>query len=1557
MASRLLYGSRPNKPRDQEEDRGRRPTGLSRRTSAASTMSNTSKIPTYTGPPIPRGRGQEKQATGIPRQASSTRSANRDQYEARTGDARDVLTGLTRPFKQPSMSARLFGLGIRQETPPRPSTAKSEPAPRRRLRRKSSSNDQRGQYTRSESTRSSHEDHWVASSFDSTSMPEDYSDPFPGSILGMTVPEVPSLTSHTSNLPPVRSEQATSSSRMATYQSRHVTPKISTADLPPPTPSFAANSSSSSRYSDSPGPFSRTSTPTSISSHSPALPQPLKSAARTRQQSPTRSRPPVTRRKLGAVPSAIPPVKTQGLAALPESLTSSSSSSTVRDAGVSEIQGHSEQPNKRNALNEPAPTPPLRLSSKRLPRPSNDRNATSDSKPTISQQVKSVPSSRPRTAPESSRLPGPTGGPQPSIPQSRPTPPPRPSREGTPVLSAYSDSSPIIQSNLTRLETTGHKRRESAEKNVISPADDTKNAQNSRTGLSRSPSNVSSASRKPSRLPSPSPSQTSNGSVPTLSNDQPSIRTERVPNTLKKDPSPSTAGSTKSQSRFGLFSRRVKSPFEPGSAPSDALTKKGPAAGTGHEGYGKYARRGRTSSVSTNASRGRSTSTENSQTRSTRRPTSGRKDSVTSQNESDLDAFLRERLSPVVITGGGATPDDHSGGTRAYRTSSEVSSVAMRSSGASFPSIAASTTTSASGGNVSFNGEGDSFPLQSSQFVEREQHAFYRRDPSQGAKPSLALRRSFHRSQLFGEASPAKIPAPINTKVLEPSPSINSYETLPSAAPKTDSSLYPSKEFSEGREGKWLISKKPSKPTKSPKRWNFFHRTQRSPKKERMDYQNDLLDDLDDGSDVPVMISKFSDTRPLAHYAMIENSDQEGSESLEGLLQEIENDMRSKADEETQSPKNGTTRQHGYSMLLPSPPSLPDSATREQRPASPKVALRVMEPESEPVVTRINQTLPGGHSRLAQVGRIPRVISKRDRQHKPPPTSFSRPFSKRPPTRDISAASQDVRTIQESPKTISTGEKLQLRPWEVYNVSSSAPQTFSNDSAIGEFTKEFLVFSPRKGSEVSVSSSSQAASVAAVTAVPPAPDSVLSEDEVWNEYDELLDHVTSPARVSTTSTSRETCGGARNVPIESGLFPFGNLVCPPQTNEDREYVSHQPPPPNRRLPEIPPAISLPSPRYSPGPLSTPISVSNILAGYANRSSELTSKHHSVSSSHYSTDISLSGSASNRSSSRSIRYTEATVPDTHGITVREKSLRYNALTTSRWLSFDRILFSPAHFEIKNNRQDRILVLDGLGNNDWSSYCAWTYPDATVYNLSASGPFSSKGRDSNIWTPASNHRQIHHEGIAHPFPFPKSFFAAVVLRFPVASSEQAYRNAVSECKRVLRPGGYLEMTMIDIDMMNMGDLARRAVRGLKVRMQTAFPDVCLKPSSDELSKIVGRKGFENLKSCVVGVPVANTLSSPSSSATVSLSEKDLSFTAPINQNAKKQDEGIAIHIAQVGRLWYNKCYESNLVYGDVLAESILDDSSLLQECKERETGFRLLICCAQKPEGARRRTVSV
>jgi hypothetical protein len=182
------------------------------------------------------------------------------------------------------------------------------------------------------------------------------------------------------------------------------------------------------------------------------------------------------------------------------------------------------------------------------------------------------------------------------------------------------------------------------------------------------------------------------------------------------------------------------------------------------------------------------------------------------------------------------------------------------------------------------------------------------------------------------------------------------------------------------------------------------------------------------------------------------------------------------------------------------------------------------------------------------------------------------------------------------------------------------------------------------------------------------------------------------------------------------------------------------------------------------------------------------------------------------------------------------------------------------------------------------------------------------------------------------------------------EASCRNLIAESKRVLKPGGYLEMAILDLDMMNMGNRARRAVRGLKVQIQVADPNISLGSASDTVLRIVGKRGFTDIKSCKVGVPVASTIPSELPSKP----KEEMSLADMMRDSSSASDEGITKMVAKVGRWWYTRCYETG-VRAD--GDSIFNDVQLLGECEKWNASFKLAVAYAQKPVQGRRRTSSI
>lgn len=190
--------------------------------------------------------------------------------------------------------------------------------------------------------------------------------------------------------------------------------------------------------------------------------------------------------------------------------------------------------------------------------------------------------------------------------------------------------------------------------------------------------------------------------------------------------------------------------------------------------------------------------------------------------------------------------------------------------------------------------------------------------------------------------------------------------------------------------------------------------------------------------------------------------------------------------------------------------------------------------------------------------------------------------------------------------------------------------------------------------------------------------------------------------------------------------------------------------------------------------------------------------------------------------------------------------------------------------------------------------------------------------------------------------------------------------------------------------MGPRTRRAVRDLKTRLKCRDEGTVLSSPGDLVLRGLGARGFGDVKSCRVGIPVAGVLERVKSNekrnngkgkeneGTKEVQgpgkrQKDIrSLAEMIKDESESADESITRMVAKVGRWWYMRCYEASL-FGSVSAakkernrsrkerketetKSIFTDIKLLDECEKWNTSFKLVVIYAQKPVVVRRRTNS-
>lgn len=1362
--------------------------------------------------------------------------------------------------------------------------------------------------------------------------------------------------------------------------------RLATHDLPPPTPLFSGGSSHSTfsaspstHFSESPGPgpYSRDTTPTSMSSVSPGLVAPSRTALpKLRHASPADTRPPVSRRRAGSLTKDenLYGNDPQGLAAVREALTSSSSNSTVRD--------DRRDPKHKRSISSGPSSPPPRKSSQKLRKVSE-----SDASP--------YKSGQPTTRPALMRSPSPAKSPVAhrevpqrvfTSPQSGKVPPARPSREGTPnMASQFGGPVPIIHSNLS--SSSVPERRQSGQLALSAlPRSTTPASGADRTAVSRP-----TLSREPTPAPRSDSSTGSHLAKPT--------RPTRTP-------SPGVSGF---KSRFGLFGRRKTDGDVPQVEKKERVARKGPTAGTGHEGYGRLTIGKRRSTNMSNPPKGAHGA-----------------NSSESLSSAQTDSFLLERMNPVVIAGGEIIQNKNTS-SEWSRTESDHSLALRRPSNESRDFSSTSLSSRDEPRNTLWP---SAFPRDSIQS----------RRPSEGsdseppaAKPTLAYRRSLQRLRSSPDQQPLRLPKPIVTNGLAPTALGSIETTLP-----TDDSFAESHTEVGQEKANHPAPKKLTKRPKSPRKWNLFSRS--------LNRSAPTLKKTEESAPVAATV-KAVQSKPVAFYTMMDNSEQEdnpaerdmaailreaevlppvqptaekqaherkpshekkpslGGElkpvherkpSLGGELKPVHERKPSFGGElkpaherkpssggepkqlHERKPSLGSTQTHERKLSLGVERRgrfpVKSSAPQTSAPSAPRLRTpsASREPRAQPVATRPHPPAPAAEkattvrpSRLPQVGRIPKVVNTRPDQTSP--KSFSRPFhriSLQPPPLFAPVVDRDSVAMGPSPPEVTTPELSKDESTEATAESSSPkPRTISRDSccsAMSEDEEQFLVFAPRKDSEFTVSSSSTNSgllSYANQTAVLRGPTASLAEDEIWDEYNDLLGDVPPSATSSRGIPFHLEGYESRLAKKEAKPLVSPTINVPPpvsattkETKQSRESVdtcksgsnsSHLSADMTARInaafrfqPEA--AVAAPS---------TPFSVSEFVSGYGDRNSMESPK------------AARAVHRSSSSSGQSIKHPGVRASDSSCTSeetpLSQVNLRVGSMTVSKWLTFGHVLFSPAREdlvpEVGSLKRHSVLVIDGLGNDDWSFYAAETYPAATFFNLSPRAPIVEEPpRTANSFTMSPpNHHQIQYLSHKDKFPFGPDSFSAVVFRFPSAAPEAYYRNIISEARRVLKPGGYIELAILDVDLVNMGNRTRRAVRRLKERINMQHPDYHLSSTADLVLRLLARKGLIDVKTCRVGVPVASAITGrPAAEKGTGKKKKrdERSLAEMMNDETETGDENITKMVAKVGRWWYNRLYES----AAGAPTSIWSDKALLAECEEWGTSLKLMVCHARMPE---------
>ncbi|KAG7423638.1 hypothetical protein Forpi1262_v015428 [Fusarium oxysporum f. sp. raphani] len=87
---------------------------------------------------------------------------------------------------------------------------------------------------------------------------------------------------------------------------------------------------------------------------------------------------------------------------------------------------------------------------------------------------------------------------------------------------------------------------------------------------------------------------------------------------------------------------------------------------------------------------------------------------------------------------------------------------------------------------------------------------------------------------------------------------------------------------------------------------------------------------------------------------------------------------------------------------------------------------------------------------------------------------------------------------------------------------------------------------------------------------------------------------------------------------------------------------------------------------------------------------------------------------------------------------------------------------------------------------------------------------------------------------------------------------------EARLILKPGGFIELSILDVDLNNIGNWNRRTVRRLKGRTNEKSPDTSLRSTVDLIVRLLGKVGFTTIKAARVGVSIASSVTRSDSKA---------------------------------------------------------------------------------------------
>ncbi|RGP79112.1 hypothetical protein FLONG3_2794 [Fusarium longipes] len=167
--------------------------------------------------------------------------------------------------------------------------------------------------------------------------------------------------------------------------------------------------------------------------------------------------------------------------------------------------------------------------------------------------------------------------------------------------------------------------------------------------------------------------------------------------------------------------------------------------------------------------------------------------------------------------------------------------------------------------------------------------------------------------------------------------------------------------------------------------------------------------------------------------------------------------------------------------------------------------------------------------------------------------------------------------------------------------------------------------------------------------------------------------------------------------------------------------------------------------------------------------------------------------------------------------------------------------------------RVLDLGGQTTCDWAWHCALQFPNTKVYTVTTKS--IRQLSNCNVRGPP-NHRQVAVQKFSR-LPFADNHFDLIsarelhsILKLFGENGEDEWDTCLKECMRVLKPGGYLDFSLLDSDIINAGPvgLAKSVEFGFALKTLGYDP----KPTKLWLSRLA-RAGFQDTRRIWMCLPM--------------------------------------------------------------------------------------------------------